>query len=87
MARKRGRWIVDSWYVAAVFNAPGEEPWVTGQADFTTEYSMNDHLKSPKFQQRKLGAGWIALPLALLGSIFVVPLVLGTRTLRRRLTG
>ena len=84
MARKGRRWIVDSWYVAAVFNAPGEDPWVTGQADFTTEYSLRDHVKTPHFAQRRLASGWLLFPVALLASIVLVPLVIGVRALLRR---
>ncbi len=84
MARTKRGWIVDSWYVSAVFSAPEEDPWVTGQADFTTEYSLTDRVKTPKFHQSRLGAEWIALPLALLGGIVVVPAALGIGTIARR---
>jgi hypothetical protein len=50
---------------------------VTGQADFTTEYSLNDHLKSPRVPPSR------PVPLALLGSILIVPLVLSVEHFER----
>ena len=86
VVRRGGNWLVDAWYPSAVFNDPEERPWVTGVVDFTPTYmSANNHYEKAN-QQRKarLSAGWIAVPIAILGGGLAVPGVLAVVSLRRR---
>jgi hypothetical protein len=61
----RGRWLVDSFYPAATFDAKRSK--VVGPRDFTAQSLVSDAGES------RLGAAWFALPGALLALIVLVP--------------
>jgi hypothetical protein len=74
LQRSRGRWLVDSFFPAAAFSGAGAPPRIVAQPDLGPVPST-----SPS--AARLSAGWIFLPLGILGSIMLLPLVL---FLRRR---
>jgi hypothetical protein len=69
LVRDGRRWLVDSFYTTAVFNAPDEPGWVAGQPDFGADGATADATYNrPKFAQSRLSAGWFLLPLGLIAS-------------------
>jgi hypothetical protein len=83
VVRQKQRWLVDSWYVSAVFTGPDERPWVRGAPDFEAGGYDERSYDRPQFAKSRLGAGWFALPLALFACVALVPLVLGLRGFQR----
>jgi hypothetical protein len=71
VARTGRRWLVDSWYVSAVFTGPDERPWVTGSPDFQAEAKMADSYTAPKFADAKLSPLWFAVPGAILAVLLL----------------
>ena len=86
VVRRGGRWLVDTWYVSAVFTGPDERPFVTGSPDFQAEASNKNAYERPTFSQAKLSPIWFAVPGVIVASLVVVPLALvlvGRRRARR----
>jgi hypothetical protein len=83
VVRQKQRWLVDSWYVSAVFTGPDERPWVRGGPDYQAGGYDERSYDRPQFARSRLGAEWFALPLGLFACVALVPLVLGIRGLRR----
>ena len=83
VARTGRRWLVDSWYVSAVFTGPDERPWVTGSPDFQAEAKMADSYTAPKFADAKLSPLWFAVPGAILSMLLLVPVVVIVSSRRR----
>jgi hypothetical protein len=81
--RRGERWLVDSWYVSAVFTGPDERPWVRGAPDFEAGGYDQRSYDRPQFAESRLGATWFALPLGLFACLVLVPVVLAIRGLRR----
>ena len=84
--RSRGRWLVDTWYVAAVFTGPDERPFVTGAPDFTANAGNKNSYERPRFSDAELSPLWFAVPGALVAAIAIVPavvLLVGHRRKRR----
>jgi hypothetical protein len=68
MARKGKRWLVDSWYVTAVFTGPDERPWVAGQPDYEAGgYGADAQYDRPKYAQAELSPAWFAVPAGVVG--------------------
>lgn len=68
MARSGKRWLVDSWYVTAVFTGPDEKPWVAGAPDYEAGgYGADAAYNRPKFAQARLSPAWFAVPAGLVG--------------------
>lgn len=75
LVRSGRRWLVDSFYTTAVFNAPDERPWVAGQVDYGAEgTTAKATYERPKFSEGRLQAGWFLLPLGLIVSALVAGL-------------
>jgi hypothetical protein len=67
MTRSGKRWLVDSWYVTAVFTGPDERPWVAGAPDYEAGgYGADAAYRRPKFAQARLSTAWFAVPGGLL---------------------
>jgi hypothetical protein len=78
------RWLVNSVYPAAVWSAPDERPFLTGDQDFTAGGTTAKAVyNAPKIAQSTLSAGWLALPLGVLGSVLLLPLVFILAGVRR----
>jgi hypothetical protein len=84
--RSRRGWLVDQIYPVASWNAPDEQNWVTGPPDFAAGGFTSEALEAPPFARRRLGAAWLAAPLAGLALLVLVPvgLRLAGRWRRRR---
>jgi hypothetical protein len=68
MTRSGKRWLVDSWYVTAVFTGPDEKPWVAGAPDYEAGgYGADAAYRRPKFAEARLSPAWFAVPAGLLG--------------------
>jgi hypothetical protein len=68
MMRRGDRWLVDSWYVTAVFTGPDEQPWVAGAPDYEAGgWGAEAQYNRPKFAESRLSAAWFALPAGLVG--------------------
>ena len=68
MARSGKRWLVDSWYVTAVFTGPDEKPWVAGAPDYEAGgYGADANYNGPKFADARLSPAWFAVPAGLIG--------------------
>jgi hypothetical protein len=68
LVRDDERWLVDAFYTTAVFNAPGELPWVAGQPDYGADgATAKSTYERPKFAESRLGSTWFLLPLGLVG--------------------
>jgi hypothetical protein len=70
VVRSGRRWLVDSFYTTAVFNAPDEPGWVSGAPDYEAGGSTADATYGrPKFAQSRLSSTWFALPLGLFAAL------------------
>ena len=66
MTRAGRRWLVDSWYVTAVFTGPDEKPWVAGAPDYEAGgYGADAQYNRPKFADARLSPAWFAVPVGL----------------------
>ena len=84
MARRGKRWVVDTWYVTAVFTGPDEQPWVAGQPDYEAGgWGAEAQYTRPKFAEARLSPVWFALPLGLVGLGIAVLVAVGVRNVRR----
>jgi hypothetical protein len=77
-------WLVDQIYPVASWNAPDEPNWVTGPPDFAAGGFTSAALEAPPFARSRLGAAWLAAPLAGLALLVLVPV--GVALARRRRT-
>jgi hypothetical protein len=82
MLRRQGRWLVDTWYPTAVWNAPQERPWLTGPADFAAGGSTSDWYEHEPTTHGRLEATWLFVPAGILALVVGVPLALAA--VRRR---
>lgn len=80
LVRSGKRWVVDSMYPAAIWNAPDERPWVAGWADYRAGASTPKSFYQRKIDERRLSVGWLALPAGVLALAFLIPIVLGLRS-------
>jgi hypothetical protein len=87
MVRRRGRWLVDSWYPTAVFTGPDERPWVTGSPDFTPDGATSDSYDGAGAPSARLDATWLLLPVLALGAIALIPVGFAVGAARRRARG
>ena len=76
LERHHGRWLVDSFVPVATFAPLGATPRITAHPDFAPATTAVSN-------RSRLGALWLAIPLALLGSIVMTPLVLFLVSWRR----
>jgi hypothetical protein len=84
VVRRDRRWLVNSVYPAAVWSAPEERPFLTGDQDFTAGGTTAKAVyNAPKVAQSTLNAAWLAVPLGFLGSVLLVPLVFILAAVRR----
>lgn len=84
MARRGKRWLVDSWYVTAVFTGPDEQPWVAGAPDYEAEgYGADAAYNRPKFAEARLSPAWFAVPAGLIGTGLAVLAAFALLSFRR----
>jgi hypothetical protein len=83
VVRSGRRWLVDTWYVSAVFTGPDDRPFVTGSPDFQASAGNKKEYERPKFADAELSPLWFAVPGAIIGLVLVVPLVLVLVSRRR----
>jgi hypothetical protein len=86
VVRSGERWLVDAWYVTAVFTGPDERPFVTGAPDFTANAANKNAYDRPRFAESEISPLWLAVPGALLGGLLLVALgvvLAGRRRYRR----
>lgn len=84
VVRRDRRWLVNSVYPAAVWSAPDERPFVTGDQDFTAGGTTAKAVyNAPKISQSTLSAAWLAIPLGVLSSVLLLPLVFILAGVRR----
>jgi hypothetical protein len=74
VVRDGERWLVDTWFPAAIFNDPEDKPWVVGAVDFTPNYDQRDRFETPKFAVARLGPAWLVVPVAIFALLAAVPL-------------
>jgi hypothetical protein len=85
MVRGRGRWLVDTWYPAAVWSAPDERPWIAGPPDYAAGGSTSEWYNHEPTTKGRLNATWLLVPAGILGLVVAAPLALaGAGRLRRR---
>jgi hypothetical protein len=84
MARRGKRWLVDSWYVTAVFTGPDEKPWVAGAPDYQAGgYGADAAYNRPKFAKARLSPAWFAVPGGLFAIGLAVLAAFAIRSVRR----
>jgi hypothetical protein len=72
VVRSGRRWLVDSFYTTAVFNAPDEPGWVSGAPDYEAGGSTAEATyERPRFAQSRLSSAWFALPLGLFAAVLL----------------
>lgn len=85
MVHGRGRWLVDTWYPAAVWSAPDERPWIAGPPDYAAGGSTAEWYNHEPTTKGRLDATWLFVPAGILGLVVVAPIALaGAGRLRRR---
>jgi hypothetical protein len=85
MVRGRRRWLVDTWYPAAVWSAPEERPWIAGPPDYAAGGSTAEWYNHEPTTKGRLDATWLLVPGGILGRVVAAPLaVAGAGRLRRR---
>ena len=84
LVRDDERWLVDAIYTTAVFNAPEEQPWVSGQPDYGADGATADATyERPKFAESRLDPAWFLLPVGLLCSAVLAVAAYAVAGLRR----